>query len=474
MSGPKIDQAELDRLQKEELELERQERVRQIKLATDQLNLARDSISLLAYQIEHAYQGEILQVEGQDEMAMTLNQIKAIKEKYEEQLTFALQLPYATEAHEIQEVALRLRQIQENTKAAFKSETQSDFLRIREFIKSKIEFNDLKSYSEKLSHYETERMDFADFEFGKPGSSDQPTTRPLSSNRDKVKTVLTEIKDLLSIGQIYRPDQALLLKFARDIQMAATQGDQAWTKVVAEYEIARSGFIKNRQLFTELYQEYLSEFMVYMDLTNLNLQDKLPIRPAEKSSFRNMNHLEEELAKTRLLSIRQNERNYIRSQLNEVMQLFEFDLCQEIVFDPDQKGNHYLSRLSGGETAIHIYLSDSKQMMMEIVGVQPQGSESETGTSAYIEESDRMDSSEKAILLAQQGQFCHIHPQITQALRDRGIRLNTKAHHKEDVKYCKKIVQTVTDESSGSMRSRQEAHPPIAKQKKTKKMAASN
>jgi hypothetical protein len=123
------------------------------------------------------------------------------------------------------------------------------------------------------------------------------------------------------------------------------------------------------------------------------------------------------------------------------MKSFGYNTSEEIILDVNQTGSHYICENESGQSAIHVHISDKKQIMMEIVGVGESAAVSNDGSvNGIITASSDLSDNERDTLLVEQGGFCELHPKIVDELRKRDLILNVKSRKSPDRKYCKKIT----------------------------------
>ena len=133
------------------------------------------------------------------------------------------------------------------------------------------------------------------------------------------------------------------------------------------------------------------------------------------------------------------------------MQLHGYNLCEDVIFDTNQKGCHFLCPKKGRKTAIHIHISNisnSKQIMMEVVGTGEKQVEQANGVTHDFSDLTADAKVDESKLIQEQYNFCNIHPAITEDLRKRGVILGTIEHRKPDSKYCRKIITLIEEETN--------------------------
>ena len=117
-------------------------------------------------------------------------------------------------------------------------------------------------------------------------------------------------------------------------------------------------------------------------MLNRNRQDLSPLCQKEWHRFATYKDLD--LKSSAYTSVqKENEHHFIRSQIDEVMKLFGYDMRMEIVFSASDLGKHYLCQNQTSQSAIHIHVSDQHQIMLEVVGLGTLSTESNSEGMRY-------------------------------------------------------------------------------------------
>lgn len=445
MSGPKIDHVELERRKKEALERARQERLRQIRLATDTFNQTIQEIRAIGNKIKRDHTSDILLVKEANEMQMTIQNVSDLKDTYISLLIDLTKTALPSEVDDILECAAVIKKQASSLEREYAGKIKQEFIRIKDFIEAGHRQRDYEIVS--LAMME-ERSDHAfvsiDFEFEKQIIAESKNiTKDLKLIS---QSALDELSIIINSVEITYIDKKEAVALAKRIINAMLHGEAAVKKAVTEYNLAKVGMIERIKEFKDLYQEYLAEYVLFIDELNIMRRQKISITPKGKNMFLTIAQLEEEIRALREVSKQTNEQNYIRAQLNDVMQMFGYDLCEDIVLNEEQKGRHYSCQQIAGKTAIHIHVSDARQIMMEIIITENKKVDKKEDVSAVLLDCTALDANEIEFLLAEQGRFCDMHPQMVEELRKRGVILNGKSHRKTDIKYSKKIIHLISDE----------------------------
>ena len=448
MSGPKIDYAELERQRKAELERQRQERIRAIREEAEKLN---SEIVKTKTQIDHInrYLASVIRdIENKDEMAVTMHQLNALKNSYKAQLIKTLGINVPTEPDAISRCAKKLANETNSIMEDFSREAKPLEERIQDYHKQLEIQNTVASLSDKFSTEIETMKNIEDFDFSATLKTVSCSGLE-SSVKQNAEHILTEIEGLVNSESIQKSDMTNLLAIAANVFKTAFETKKSYETAVIEYNITKAAISKNIAVFDDIYQDYYAEYIAYMELINSHLSEPVQIVPKRKYRFDSIEELQNETA---LLSQKikiASERNYIREQIDDVMRMFGYDVSNEIVLDANQSGNHYVCENKSGKAAIHIHLSDKKQIMMEVVGIgKSAGTAAANAVTGIMVQSADLENHERNTLLDEQGSFCKLHPQIVDELKKRGVLLQMKTRKEPDIKYCSKLVHLSANDNT--------------------------
>lgn len=445
MSGPKIDHAELERQRKIELERQRLERLRRINEATNNLVLTqdrikktiRDIISDLNYEL--TFCSEVLKNEIQrakDDAIETLNQVIAVKSVPTEadEINCLNQLMICAFNKTYGDTYLhKINQIKAIIETERKDEANDEKLRaaftFNQFVKT--EDNNSKGDDNK---------DNLCFDFHYCEDDFAPD--------NKVEGLFENIEELINSDAITLEDMKYLFEFRSDLIASLNLDFNAQKAVISEAELLIQKIKYNIQLFNDIYMSYYSEYILYINEINKTRRSKmLDILPKEKHQFKSINELEDELSMVRIRTRKLSQQNYIRRQLDEVMKELGYHISEEVIFNSANCGQHLICRSGTDATALHVHISDSKNVMIEVVGCH-NGAKDEYDK---IVTADELTNQETEKLIESQNRFCEIHPIISKKLKERGVIFNPVSHKMPSLKYCKKIIintgeEVLTDE----------------------------
>jgi len=442
MSGPKIDQAELERQRKAELERQRQERLRKIREETEKLNTEISSAKAQINHIDKYLHSEIRNIGDAEEMASIIKKLHELKISYKYQLTNALGIDVPTEPDAIFTCAQNLAGKTNSIMANYSNEVKPLEKRIVDYNKQLEIQNKLNSINFSTEREKTKNIEDFDFTI----KLDNVAQSDIEQNvKERAKQILSEIEELVNSESIQESDMKDLLAIASNIYKTAFETNNSFEAATIEYQVAKPQIVKNMAIFDDIYQDYYAEYVTYLELLNSHKTTPVKIVPKRKYRFGSIDELQSEMALLAESSKTMSEKKYIREQIDDVMQKFGYDMSSEIIFDEKHTGNHYICENKSKPSAIHVYLSEKNQIMMEIVGVGKSNTNSVTAT--IIQSSD-LEAQERNILLNEQVSFCKLHPQIVEELKKRGIILNEKKRNAPSLEHCSKIIRTSADDNA--------------------------
>lgn len=465
MSGPKIDQAELERQRREALERARLERIRKIREATEAVNRTLDEIKTAIERVRGDHQTQIAKLSSEVEMQDTLRRIKEAKNKLTKTLSQVLDISVPTEPEDILLLNSKVFEAFMKAEADYNQETKEDYQRLETFMNNLQQQQEMSSFSGALNE-ESEIIETIDFDFEK--TLLKQNIELSEDLRSAAEQALDELAVILNSEFSSLTTRHTASDYAKKITEAIRENPVVLRKVVSEVSLAKIRIQRELADLEDLYQEYVAEYVVFLAELNESRKEKLDIIPKSRRELPTMKALQNELSTLKKLSRQVNEHNYIKQQINEVMELFGYQMCEDIVLAPEQSGNHYLCESKSGKTAIHIHVSESKQIMMEIVGTEHRKAHGVNGVSAKLEKINSIENATEAeSLLAEQGRFCSIHPQITEELKKRGVLLSEKSHKLPSLEYCKRIINFGSSKSQD--RTLGEAATVVGSRKKVRK-----
>jgi len=439
VSGPKVDQVELERRRKAELERIRQERLNKIRQETEKLNTEISKTKAQIGYIDKHLSSLLRGIENTEEMEITIRKLNDLKSVYKDKLAKTLEINVPTEPDAISVCTRNLTSVTETIMASYSNEVEPLEERMQNFV-NKLEVINTVTANSKDFIGEIEKWEnIEDFDF--TVNMGNVTRSDIKLNvRERAIQILSEIEEFVNTESIQESDMKDLLAIANNIYKTAFETENSFEAAAIEYNVIKPRIIKDISIFDDLYQDYFSEYIAYLELLNENRTEPIKITPEEKYRFSAIEELENEvllLAKSSKALI---ENNYIREKINVVMRSFGYNLSEEIVFNNNQLGNHYICESESGKSAIHLHMSDGKRMMMEIVGIGDHvNRENESSVNAHITNTSELCDKEQEELLYEQGRFCELHPKIIEELEKYGLVFNKIGRCEPDLKYCRKI-----------------------------------
>jgi len=439
MSGPKIDHVELERRRQAELERQRQERLKLIRQETEKLNIEISRTKERINYIDKHLSSLLTSMENADEMEITIKKLNDVKDQYKSKLIKVLSINIPAEPESISACTRSLKSAAENIMAGYSNDARPHEERMQNF-KNKLEvINTVAANSKEFTGEIKKWENIEDFDFSV--NINNVTQSSLKDNvREKAMQILSEIEGYVNNESIQEKDMKDLLAVAGNIYKTAFETENSFEAAAIEYNVIKPKIITNMAIFDDLYQDYFSECVAYLDLLNKNREEKVKIAPEEKYRFSTIEELENEILQIAKSSKALTESNFIREKINEVMRSFGYNLSDEIVFNSSQLGNHYIAQSDSGKSAIHLHISDEKRMMMEIVGIGDNAKRSDDiSANAKVINNSELSGKEKEELLGEQGNFCTLHPKIMEELEKHGLVFDKIERRTPDLKYCKKI-----------------------------------
>lgn len=435
MSGPKIDQAELERQKKEALERARLERIRKIKEATESCDRILQEIKNTISSVNAEFSEQIRQASTEAAMQDTVDRIRGAKARLAKQLLQVMDISIPAEPEEILALNSMLQNSLSKAREVYRSDTKSDYDRILSFFEEVKGQRQLSSFSSSLEELEKEDMTTISFCFSEKINRTEVITEEL---KQAAKTAMEELAEILNSEFSSISCRQVASKYVKSIIRDLQNDPTGLKKTIQEFNLAKIRIQKDLADLDDLYQEYIAEYVVFIDEVNASRREKLDIVPKSRKAFETREALQAEITELKTISRRVNEQNYIKEQINEVMALFGYQMCEDIVLDPEQSGEHYLCEHRDGKKAVHIQVLGAKQIMMEVVGTA-QGSKAHSRDITAEYENTCTDQETEA-LLREQGYFCLIHPKITEELRKRGVILRERVHREPSRMYCRNII----------------------------------
>ena len=437
MSGPKVDEAELERRKQEELEKKRQERLRIIREAMGRYHKCVKYVMQVENNILNDRINDIKKYGVYEEIKGVVDSINQYKTNIVSIMQSILDATIPAEAKDIDALVKNIYRRIDDTAKKYEKESAGMWNRVEVFKAGLDKERDYSDFSKKISSESETIYDEIDLSFVLDIIDENHCVE--KEFGEEVKSIVTEITDMIADEAVIEDDYNTLMSFLKKILDVKVLDNNKIKSLLDNYRIARVGINQRRKAFEAEYREYIASYVECLDSINALRKSPIDIKPKSMTMFCDLDEIKKELIIIDRVSRINNERNYIRSQLDEIMEGLEYNLCEDIVFNSNQINQHYLCRSKKGNNAIHISISDSKQIMMEMVSTEMEVNNGNREINAELIDERGLTEDEISSQIEEQGQFCKIHPNIVAECKKRGIILNPKMHQKIDRTFAKKI-----------------------------------
>lgn len=406
MSGPKVDEFELMEMERARLEEERRKRLR---LASE----IQQMIDGLGRQ--NGNSGNLLKEDSQfgEKYDAILKKEQACRNELNEFLEIVKR---GNEQLDLQEIEKRARE----RVLEFERETRDEIQKIKnlekKFSSSSKQFQKIEEEGKKLAEAKRQTIMRISSLKSEGKDSEKEAVSP-EEIREQCNAFQEEIKEFISLPMTNKHKNSVLY-LHQDLQeleksdLDSVKKSKRIKRLFEEYEKLKALIKHEMKGITEVYEEYKRECFD-LDTPILKLNDFSDVKEIKEAIKNTKEKAEAQLAK-----------DYIRRQIDDLMQKHGYDVIQSDLLKESADAGQVLYGVDDG-TAISVFVSDENQLTMRVVGV---GFDSEISE----EENER--------LYRQQCAFCSLHPQITKELEMRGIILRSKKHLPPDRKFNKKLV----------------------------------
>jgi flagellar biosynthesis/type III secretory pathway chaperone len=454
MSGPKISEVELERQREEALRKTHEERLRQIQEATDDYYEAIKEAKKIKESISRDRASIVEMVKTSVGMERTVASIAAKKSEHARKVLALTQMPLPLEAHNISKAAAKIRSQATSLRADYESdkEVNEHFDRVGKHIEDLRRQNELEKIEKEMQKSRPGDL---------PAFVDIDIRKEMIANSEKLANDLKEaakaaMDGLLNMAEsdgVAHDDRKRAKDIARRISAAASENEGTLRSALTQYDIAKRDITERIEHFASLYKVYLSAYAGYYNTLNDMREYRTPSEPltpkAPKGAefFTSATHIKahiDELHRRTRQANEQNKKNYIRAQIAEVMRLFGYNMCEDIVLSEADTGNHFLYPHDVDGTGLHVYMSGSGDIMIETVGTGSRKVDSVQKRTAVVMGNSELKPNEREALLHKQEMFCELYPKIVEELKKRGVIIKKRTHNKPDVKFAKRILRLVT------------------------------
>lgn len=409
MSGPKLSEAELERLRQEQLERERQEALRRLQEAQrayrnecEKIESLKRSASILSGQLD----GDL-----HSEFEYKINQIFSDLKP----VTVSNNKEPESYYNAIQQMEAKL---------------QSGKIKLDEQMKAALNRakND-KSLGEAGASYQSFQAAVSELD-----KEIQVVKIDFSSNFDEdvVTKQVTAMIEHFTVMSVKTSDEVLVsfskraIKALEDIKMQGITDDN-----IDKSRRIMQNIINEEQEQIRLYKEKKTLYENYASLAAMTDAQLL-----EQSAFKDTEAIKKEIERLSNIFRKQDEMDYIADQINEAMvELGYTFVSSSILVNKDNGDTDFSLYKADEQTGIAIYTDQSGAVMMRMTVL---------GDDPTISEADRDFSYQRQI------DFCAGHPDIIKALAARGVYLKQKSYLEPDKKHTFKMSATGTQSTSKS------------------------
>lgn len=410
MSGPKVDEAKLVRQKQEQLERERQKRIKEIREAIEAYKDMCDNIRDFIQEVKASFLDEQHRLSEIPELTVHFKEVENIKKKTVSELQILLSTTPGNELSSIHEETDNLKKGMKNISEQYKQETCKLRIWVDEIIQKQKQLSDYDRFSDLLSGME--KSDVSEIEEMKDETyNDYVWEENLHVLKDRIER--DKSKWFCEEGVMPYKDQ--ILKLLGEVQSMITKQNEISITIVRQigdaYEQLSWKIKEELKLYKDIYADYISECV------------PINITPKPLSAFSSVGALKKEICNIRQTAQKEMIRSYIQSQIDDVMSKFDYNVVNSTNLKPASKGILKLYKIED-DLGIQVFVSDQSRVTMNVVAI---------GSSEDISEEEN----EK--LYDEQCAFCRQHPNIIKELETRGIVFNKLVHHTPDRKYNRKI-----------------------------------
>jgi|GEM_PF-2382848 len=412
-----------------ELMSAREERMAKIKDSLDKYNAARKKMEAQERLIANEFAKEIQLLDEHAEFKLAAESIREIHNKYHALSESFLIKPLPVEAEDIDELAEDMTKANDETLQAYFKEVQQHLDRFIDFKEQMTNFN--------RANYD---FTFEEIEGINSLAIDYDFTGLSKKIADTVFEVISGAEFLINNDFINEKEKKALLSTVNSVKNVTDARGKEYEKRLdtyySQYLLLKSGIEERMTDFECMYKEYIAENIDYANMTGQTFL----MPPRDKYS--SLDELSVGLKELKRKSKDAMCNLYLQEQLDEVMTMFGYNVGERLVLNKNQKGDHILCEKKGDDSAVHLYVSEKNEIMIEVVGhgeYEDNKINNDTVNAKIIENKDLV-SAEKTALFEKQKSFCDVQIEMVKELEKRGIIIGEVRHSDADEKYCKKIL----------------------------------
>lgn len=246
--------------------------------------------------------------------------------------------------------------------------------------------------------------------------------------RMKEESVIAQYQTAYSISQARQQGrkEKLYIKFEGTAHPVPDPEEQE--------EINRSNdLMMEQERFNELYISYCALCSVLE-------------KPAKAhSEFKDMDELEKEIESLDRLLEQRDEMAFVADQIDDVMREYEYSVVSSTLLVEENVEKQESIYKVGDQSCIVVYTGSNGEVMMKAAAISHDGY-------GKVQEEDE---AYKHASLQQQISFCRLHPELVEALRERGIYLNQISYLPPSEEYAESVN---LDKKKSQRRNRRRIH----------------
>lgn len=432
MSSSYISAAELEQRRQVELERQRQEQLRKIKEATDQYNRYIIKYEEFRIHVSLYVQSALQSFHSIDELRFACDSLQSVRLKIDYAISKLLSTPMPLALEEIQEFNKALASKLEIMEKTYSEGLSAFSNRISVYNDGQADLSRSNEFAAALSKIEkVKQFEYSNISF------DMFTLTNETGGLDNVDSVIQECTILINNSAIGRTEKSQLMGILDELHRDQKSNNMVGTQaLIAQYKSLRGNIKRNIRVFNSLYSQYCA---LYIEWVRMQKGKKLPL-PATlpKHSFESISKLEQEIRSLNQKNQKENERSYIRDQIDEVMDLFGYDTAESIVLKGSSKGQHYLFESQANAAPVHLYMSEANSIMMEMVGLD--GLEDDTHMEYDgLVVTDEIPDRERHNIIENQKGFCSLYPKLVAELKTRGVLINEDQPKEANMQSAKQL-----------------------------------
>ena len=429
-----VSPAELEKRRKEALERQRQERLRKIREATEQYSTCMEKYEVFSANVSLAMRKELLSLSTVDELRFACDSFSQAKSKINKDVDRLTSQALPIEPEDIQKLTKRLSLTLSSLEREFNMGLSDFSDRLSLYQRGKSELSKSREFSNTISKIEKEKKrQYSNINFGIACLDDVTDSNSQKIEQIDIADVVHECALLINNSAIGKTERSQLVKFLNVLQ-GAEDSPMTLQALVSQYKILRSNTKRKIRIFNAQYSEYSVIYAEYCRQVEKRGSSALTL--LAKQAFESVADLEKETKRIDQIMRDENERAYIRHQIDEVMASHGYSSSESIIMRNATKGQHYIFESMEEDTPVHCFIADNHAIMLEPVGIDSL----DDGNAEYNAIIDEKISDElKERIVERQKSFCTINLKIVDELRKRGVIMTNGQRREAGMKYAKQL-----------------------------------